>query len=105
MPFSISGCASLNDTIRALVNNHNTLLYIVPYQHFSNAIENYFSMLKSRLQKYSGLKYVNLKENIGKVVEGIPKEYYKNILEGAYNRKEKYVAKNKTRKNPKKLYL
>ena len=97
--------AHKNDTIRALVNKHNTLLYSVPYQHFSNAIENYFSMLKSRLQKYSGLKYVNLKENIGRVVEGIPKEYYKNILEGAYNRKEKYVAKNKTRKNPRKLYL
>jgi hypothetical protein len=35
----------------------------------------------------------------------IPNEYYKNILEGAYNRKEKYVPKNKTRKNPKKNYL
>jgi hypothetical protein len=30
--------------------------------------------------------------------------YYKNIIEGAYNRKEKYVPKNKTRKNPKKMY-
>jgi hypothetical protein len=32
------------------------------------------------------------------------KEYYKNILEGAYNRNEKYVPKNKTRKYPKKMY-
>lgn len=94
-----------NDTIRALVNKHNKLLYSVPYQHFSNAIENYFSMLKSRLQKYSGLKYVNLKENITKAIENTPQTYYKNILEGAYNRKEKFVEKNKTRKNPKKLYL
>jgi transposase len=76
-----------NDTIRALVNKHNKLLYIVPYQHFSNAIENYFSMLKSRLQKYSGLKYANLKENITKAIENTPQNYYKNILEGAYNRK------------------
>lgn len=94
-----------NDTIRALVNKHNKLLYSVPYQHFSNAIENYFSMLKSRLQKYSGLKYTNLKENITKAIENTPQTYYKNILEGAYNRKEKFVEKNKTRKNPKKLYL
>lgn len=95
-----------NDTIRELVNKHNTLLYSVPYQHFSNAIENYFSMLKSRLNKYSGgLKYVNLKENIRNAIENTPKHYYKNILEGAYNRREKYVAKNKTRKNAKKMYL
>ena len=95
-----------NDTIRELVNKHNTLLYSVPYQHFSNAIENYFSMLKSRLNKYSGgLKYVNLKENIRNAIENTPKHYYKNILEGAYNRREKYVTKNKTRKNAKKMYL
>ena len=80
--------AHKNDTIRDLVNKHNKLLYSVPYQHFSNAIENYFSMLKSKLQKFSGLKYENLKENIIKAINFIPKEYYKNILEGAYNRNE-----------------
>lgn len=94
-----------NDTIRALVNKHNKLLYSVPYQHFSNAIEKYFSMLKSRLQKYSGLKYDNLKENITKAIENTPQTYYKNILKGAYNRREKFVEKNKTRKTPKKMYL
>ena len=90
--------AHKNDTIRELVNKHNKLLYSVPYQHFSNAIENYFSMLKSKLQKFSGLKYANLRENITKAIEIIPKEYYKNIIEGAYNRKEKYIAKNKPAK-------
>ena len=97
--------AHKNDIIRNLVNKHNKLLYSVPYQHFSNAIENYFSMLKSKLQKLNGLKYENLKENIVKAIDIIPQEYYKNILEGAYNRKEKYISKNKTRKNPKKIYL
>jgi hypothetical protein len=33
------------------------------------------------------LKYANLRENITKAIEIIPKEYYKNIIEGAYNRK------------------
>ena len=97
--------AHKNDIIRNLVNKHNKLLYSVPYQHFSNAIENYFSMLKSKLHKLNGLKYENLKENIVKAIDLIPKEYYKNILEGSYNRKEKYVPKNKTRKNSKKMYL
>jgi hypothetical protein len=49
-----------------------------------------------------GLKYENLKENIVKAIEKIPKYYYKNILEGAYNRKMGYSHKNKTRKIRKK---
>jgi transposase len=90
--------AHRNERIKALVNKHNNLLYAVPYQHFTNSIENYFSMLKSRLQKLDGLKYENLKENINKVIGEIPNEKYENIFKGAYERPEKYVAKNKTRK-------
>ena len=90
--------AHRNERIKALVNKHNNILYAVPYQHFTNSIENYFSMLKSRLQKLEGLKYDNLKENITKVISEIPKEKYENIFKGAYERPEKYVSKNKTRK-------
>jgi transposase len=92
-----------NERIKSLVNKHNNILYAVPYQHFTNSIENYFSMLKSRLQKLDGLKYENLKENINKVIGEIPKEKYENIFRGAYERPEKYVPKNKTRK-VKKIY-
>ena len=90
--------AHRNERIKALVNKHNNLLYAVPYQHFTNSIENYFSMLKSRLQKLEGVKYENLKENIQKVISEIPKEKYENIFKGAYERPEKYIPKNKTRK-------
>jgi hypothetical protein len=31
--------------IKELLNKHNKLLYSVPYQHFTNSIENYFSMM------------------------------------------------------------
>jgi len=92
-----------NERIKALINKHNNILYAVPYQHFTNSIENYFSMLKSRLQKLDGLKYENLKENIQKVITEIPKEKYENIFKGAYERPEKYVPRNKTRK-VKKIY-
>ena len=85
--------AHRNERIKALVNKHNNLLYAVPYQHFTNSIENYFSMLKSRLQKLEGLKYENLKENIQKVISEIPKAKYENIFKGAYERPEKYVPK------------
>ena len=83
-----------------MVNKHNNILYAVPYQHFTNSIENYFSMLKSRLQKLDGLTHEKLKENIEKVIRYIPKEKYENIFKGAYNRTEKYVKKpsNRTRK-------
>jgi len=90
--------AHRNEKIKALINKHNNILYAVPYQHFTNSIENYFSMLKSRLQKLEGLKYENLKENIKKVIFEIPKEKYENIFKGAYERPEKYVTKNKTQK-------
>ena len=90
---------------KEIINQHNHLLYAVPYQHFTNSIENYFSMLKSRLQKLDGLTHVDLKRNITKVIQGIPKEKYRNIVKGAYERPEKYISKNKTRKRPKKNYL
>ena len=45
------------------------------------------------------------KNNITKTIRHIPKEKYKNIIKGAYERPEKYVSnKNKTRKI-KKNYL
>ena len=74
-------------------------------QHFTNSIENYFSMLKSRLQKLDGLTHQELKRNITETIRKIPKEKYVNIFKGAYERPEKYVSKRKTRKNPPKKYL
>jgi transposase len=87
-----------NEKIKELVNKYNNILYAVPYQHFTNSIENYFSMLKSRLQKLDGLSYNELKNNIEKVINEIPREKYENIFKGAYERPEKYVSKNKTRR-------
>ena len=96
-----------NERIKDLVNKQNKILYAVPYQHFTNSIENYFSMLKSRLYKVSeegeGLTHEKLKANITSVIRGIPKEKYENIFNGAYNRDAVYV-KNKTRKRKLKNY-
>lgn len=94
-----------NERIKTIVNKENTILYAVPYQHFTNSIENYFSMLKSRLQKLEGLRYDDLKRNISKVITEIPKEKYENIFKGAYVREKVYTQRNKTRKLQKKNYL
>ena len=78
--------------IKELLNKHNTLLYSVPYQHFTNSIENYFSMMKSRLQKLDSLTRKELKNNnIEKVIKDIPKEKYDNIIKGTYNRTKKNI--------------
>ena len=34
-----------NPRVKDVITQHNHLLYAVPYQHFTNSIENYFSML------------------------------------------------------------
>ena len=81
------------------------MIYSVPYQHFTNAIEHYFSILKSRLQKLEGLTYNELKLNIRKVrkvIKEIPIETYKNLLIGSYKRDDVYVKKS-SRKSSKKL--
>ena len=82
-----------NERIKELISKHNNILYAVPYQHFTNSIENYFSMLKLRLQKIDGLTHVKLKENISKVLREIPDDKYRNIFNGAYNRDTTYVKK------------
>jgi len=88
-----------NPKVKEVITQHNHLLYDVLYQHFTNSIENYFSILKSRLQKLDGLTHAELKENITKTIKHIPKEKYRNIINGAYERPEKYVSKKiKTRK-------
>ena len=90
-----------NEIIKNLVNKDNKLIYSIPYQHFTNAIEHYFSILKSRLQKLEGLTYNELKLNIGKVIKDIPKDTYKNLLIGSYKRDVVYVKK-PSRKSSKK---
>jgi len=91
-----------NEIIKDLINKDNKLIHSIPYQHFTNAIEHYFSILKSRLQKLEGLTYNELKLNITKVIKEIPKETYKNLLIGSYKRDKIYVKK-ASKKSSKKL--
>jgi hypothetical protein len=56
------------------------LLYSVPYQHFTNSIENYVSMMKTILRKVEGLKHSEIKQNISNVIKNIPKKNMKIYL-------------------------
>ena len=92
-----------NELVKKLIDKDNKLLYSVPYQHFTNSIENYFSMLKARLYKKNILSYDKLVENIDKVIKSIPSINYENIITSAYKRNSNYI-KTKTRKKELKNY-
>ncbi len=40
-----------HQSIKDLINKENKILYSVPYQHFTNAIENWFSVMKSSYKR------------------------------------------------------
>jgi hypothetical protein len=87
-----------NERVKELINKNNKLIYSVPYQHYTNSIEMFFSLLKSKLQKKQGLLYEDLNNNIKETIKTIPEDYYKRILNGTYNRQKNYIKKNKVRK-------
>ena len=91
-----------NERIRELINKHNQVLYAVPYQHFTNAIENFFSVFKSKLQKKVGITYQELKSNIKDTVKDIPSEILYRIFQGSYERDEKYKRKSSRKTHRKK---
>ena len=94
-----------NQLVKDVIKKDNKLLYTVPYQHYTNAIEGYFNVLKSRLQKKKGLTYNELLKNVKDVLDKIPIHIYKNLIKGAYNRSEKFVKRPSTRKRKPKKYL
>ena len=54
-----------------------------------------------KCSRRSLMRWVDRYENDGVMlifISKIPKEKYKNIFKGAYERPEKYISKNKTRK-------
>ena len=87
-----------NERVKELINKNNKLIYSIPYQHYTNSIEMFFSLLKSKLHKKKGLYYEHLNNNIKEVIKAIPEDYYKKILNGTYNRQTDYIKKNKIRK-------
>jgi len=72
-------------------------LYAVPYQHYTNAIENFFSVFKNKLRKCNGIGYKELLKNIKIILKEINKNTYKNIFEGNYKRKILYKPTKSTK--------
>ena len=81
-----------NQRVKDNIKENNELLYCVPYQHYTNAIEQYFSVFKSKLRKKKGLGYDELKKNVKRVLREIPRETYKKLFEGSYKRELKICS-------------
>ena len=90
--------------VKELITKKNKLLYSVPYQHYTNAIENYFSVLKSKLRKLKGVGLPVLKFNVSQLVSKIPKNTYKQIFKGSYERERKYIPKKSKKERKLKTY-
>ena len=57
-----------NKRVKNFIAKNNSLLYSVPYQHGTQAIESFFNILKSRLKKNSDLSYNKLCLNVQNVI-------------------------------------
>lgn len=79
--------------VKKLIEKDNKLLYSVVYQHYTNAIENFFSVLKSKLRKDKDIGYDNLVVKIKNILKDIPIKTYVDIFNGSYQRKVKYTRK------------
>ena len=76
-----------NKQVQNAITKNNSLLYSVPYQHGTQAIEGFFNILKSRLkQKNSDLSYNNLCLNVKNVISEIPKSFYLNLIKETYKK-------------------
>lgn len=82
-----------NQEVKEVIQKDNNLLYAVPYQPYTNVIEGYFSVLKSKLQKNNDIGLEKLKQNIRKLIKEIPKTTYKKLFKGSYERTKKYTPK------------
>ena len=95
-----------NAEVKKVIEKDNILMYSIPYQHYTNSIEQFFSILKSRLRKMKGNSLTQLKANIKTVLENRPINTYKNIFKGSYKREVKYKPKKQSRlRKPKKYKL
>lgn len=96
-----------NPEVRRYIERNNSLLYSVPYQHYTNAIENFFSVMKSHIQKEELVGRAALLRSIPKALDAISRQQYHNFFSGAYEREgaEKYERGISTRRRTPKNYL
>ena len=72
------------EIVKDLIQLNNKLLYIILYNHRTQAIEGFFNVLKSKLAKKKGFTYEELCENTENILKEIPQKMYQNLIWGCY---------------------
>jgi transposase len=93
-----------NPEVKKIILKNNILLYSVPYQHYTNAIENFFSVLKSHMRKEKPIGKQAILEAIKKALERIPKKHYIGFYKNAFERDKPVEKKPSTRERLLKNY-
>lgn len=78
-----------NKKVKDFITKNNFLLYTVPYQPRTQAIEGFFNLLKSKLSNKKDLGYEKLYQNVENILKEIPEEIYYNLIFGAYFKPQK----------------
>ena len=68
------------EVVKDLIQLNNNLLYTIPYNHRTQAIEGFFNVLKSKLAKKKGFTYEELCKNTETVLKEIPQKTYQNLI-------------------------
>jgi hypothetical protein len=90
--------AHKNDIIRNLINNSgNKILYSIPYNPRSNAIENVFSEMKHYLSTGETRNFDELEKAIENTLhKKIPQKNFKSYFKFAYDKTSFEVKKNRS---------
>lgn len=93
-----------NPEVKKAILENNNLLYAIPYQHYTNAIEMFFSVLKNKMSKDKSLTYEEITRSVKKTIENIPKTYFHNIINSTYFDKKLVNKQASTRERKLKVY-
>lgn len=85
-----------NPEVKKHILKNNNLLYSVPYQHFTNPIEMFFSVLKSHMRKEKPIGLPAIHEAIQKTLKKEPKIHYRNFFKHTFERDGKPPEKKKS---------
>lgn len=79
-----------NPEVKQNISDKNHLLYSIPYQHYTNPIEMFFSILKPHIKKDKPIGRQEILNAIQNALQKIPKTYYRKLFNNAFDRLGKY---------------
>ena len=101
------GMHKTNDVKEYIKSTGNDYLYILPYHHYLNPIEEYFNQLKHYIKLDKPLKYEDIEKSIINSIKHIKNDNYKNYFLHSYdiNKLKKKRTKSTKFRKPKNIKI